>query len=71
MDVFKEYFAALAPSTGLGLLFWLLMRSVLRADRSERAAARRVRQERSEHKNPQVIRPTASDHDTKPAQDMR
>lgn len=38
----KEYLAALAPSTGLGVLFWLLMRSILRADRSERAAVRRA-----------------------------
>jgi hypothetical protein len=48
MDMAKEYLGALAPPTGLGLLFWLLMRSILRADRSERAAARRAEEEHSE-----------------------
>lgn len=48
MDMAKEYLGALAPPTGLGVLFWLLMRSILRADRSERAAARRAEEEASE-----------------------
>lgn len=47
MDMAKEYLGALAPPTGLGLLFWLLMRSILRADRNERAAARRAGEEAS------------------------
>jgi hypothetical protein len=69
--MFKEYFAALVPSTGLGLLFWLLMRSVLRADRSERAAARRVREEQLERENHQVAQSDVSDHDADSAQDTR
>jgi hypothetical protein len=30
--------AGLIPSIGVGLLFWFVMRSVIRADRNERAA---------------------------------
>ncbi|PRY16010.1 hypothetical protein [Kineococcus rhizosphaerae] len=41
-----EYLAALLPSAGLAVLFVLLMRSILHADRRERAAAARVRAER-------------------------
>nr|WP_221419720.1 hypothetical protein [Micrococcus flavus] len=31
----------MAPSVGLGLIFWLVMRSLLRADAGEREAQRR------------------------------
>lgn len=48
MGSFTDYFAALAPSVGLFLLFWLLMRSILRADRSERAAQQRAREEQQQ-----------------------
>ena len=41
MATFWEYFAVLAPSVGLGLIFWLVMRSLLRADAGEREAQRR------------------------------
>ncbi|GAA0302221.1 hypothetical protein [Kineococcus aurantiacus] len=41
-----EYLAALLPSAGLAVLFVLLMRSILHADRRERAAAARARAER-------------------------
>ncbi|BDZ42614.1 hypothetical protein GCM10025865_19130 [Paraoerskovia sediminicola] len=34
--------AALIPSIGVGLLFWLAMRAVIRADRTERAAMARM-----------------------------
>ncbi len=39
--------AALLPSAGLFVLFVLLMRSMLHADRRERAAAARARAERA------------------------
>ncbi|WP_432510338.1 hypothetical protein [Kineococcus sp. SYSU DK001] len=42
-----EYLAALLPSAGLAVLFVLLMRSILHADRRERAAAKRARAERA------------------------
>jgi hypothetical protein len=41
-----DYLAALLPSAGLLVLFLLLMRSILHADRRERAAAARTRAER-------------------------
>ena len=34
--------AALVPSVGVGLLFWLALRSIIRADRTERAAMARL-----------------------------
>jgi hypothetical protein len=36
---------SLAPTVLLGLLFWFIMRSVIRADRSERKAYARVEAE--------------------------
>ncbi|MEZ0492501.1 hypothetical protein AB2L28_09660 [Kineococcus sp. TBRC 1896] len=41
-----DQLAALLPPAGLALLFVLLMRAILHADRRERAAARRVEAER-------------------------
>lgn len=38
MDTFLEYFSVLAPSVGLALIFWLVMRSLFRADAGERSA---------------------------------
>ncbi|MFC8924095.1 hypothetical protein [Cellulosimicrobium sp. NPDC057127] len=34
--------AALVPSVGVGLLFWVAMRYIVRADRNERAALARL-----------------------------
>lgn len=34
--------AALVPSAGVGLLFWVAMRYIVRADRNERAALARL-----------------------------
>lgn len=31
MAAFWDYFSVLAPSIGLGLIFWLVMRSLLRS----------------------------------------
>ncbi|EYR62128.1 hypothetical protein N866_11575 [Actinotalea ferrariae CF5-4] len=33
-----EILGALAPSVGVGLIFWLAMRKIIHADRNERAA---------------------------------
>lgn len=43
MATFWDYFSVLAPSVGLALLFWLIMRSLLRADTGEREAEGRRR----------------------------
>ena len=45
MDDFWTYFEVLAPSIGVGLVFWLAMRAIFRADRNERATEAAVRQE--------------------------
>ena len=45
MDNFWTYFEVLAPSIGVGLIFWLAMRAIFRADRNERATEAAVRQE--------------------------
>ena len=36
---------SLVPTIVLGLIFWLIMRSVLRSDRTERAVAARIENE--------------------------
>ena len=38
MPVALEVLAALAPSGGVGLIFWYAMRAIIRADRRERMA---------------------------------
>lgn len=45
MENFWTYFEVLAPSVGVGLVFWLAMRAIFRADRKERATEAAVRQE--------------------------
>ncbi|HEX5331958.1 MAG TPA: hypothetical protein VFW79_04875 [Cellulomonas sp.] len=42
MNTFWSIFAAVVPSIGVGLLFWLAMRSLVNADRTERAALARM-----------------------------
>lgn len=37
MDTFWQAAAALVPSIGVGLIFYLAMRFIIRADRNERA----------------------------------
>lgn len=44
MENFWIYFEVLAPSVGVGLLFWFAMRSIFRADRRERASEAEVRE---------------------------
>lgn len=41
---------ALLPSIGVGLLFWFVIRALLRADRREREAERQAEQELLERK---------------------
>ncbi|MCA5893064.1 hypothetical protein LEP48_06810 [Isoptericola sp. NEAU-Y5] len=38
MDTLLAALAALIPSIGVGLLFWLAMRKIMHADRNERLA---------------------------------
>lgn len=45
MDVFWDYFSVLAPSVGVGLVFWLVMRSIFRADQGERSARARIEEQ--------------------------
>jgi len=42
MDTFLAIMSGLAPSFGVGLLFWLAMRKILHADRNERMALERM-----------------------------
>ncbi|GAA3054727.1 MULTISPECIES: hypothetical protein [Actinomycetes] len=45
METFWTYFQVLAPSVGVGLVFWLAIRAIFRADRKERAMEAEVRRE--------------------------
>ncbi len=38
MNTAWQIFAGVAPSIGVGLIFWFAMRKILRADRNEREA---------------------------------
>lgn len=44
MEDLWTYISVLAPSIGVGLIFWLAMRAIFRADRGERAAEAEVRE---------------------------
>ncbi|MDI3329889.1 MAG: hypothetical protein QJR09_04010 [Micrococcus sp.] len=48
MATFWEYFSVLAPSVGLGLIFWLVMRSLFRADTGERNARAELEEREAE-----------------------
>jgi hypothetical protein len=45
MDDFWPAIFALAPTVLIGLVFWFIMRSLLRADKSERRALARIEAE--------------------------
>lgn len=45
MDDLWPALGALTPSIGVGLLFYFVMRVVIRADRNERSAVARLEQE--------------------------
>lgn len=42
MDSVGDFLVALVPSAGVILLFWLAIRSIIQADRRERAAQERI-----------------------------
>lgn len=53
MENFWTYFEVLAPSIGVGLIFWFAMRAIFRADRRERAMEAKVRDDTDRtHKTP-------------------
>ncbi|MFB2554561.1 hypothetical protein [Herbiconiux liangxiaofengii] len=45
MDILWPALSALAPTVLIGLVFWFIMRAVLRADKSERRALAKVEAE--------------------------
>lgn len=47
MENIWPYAEVLLPSLGVGLIFWLAMRAIFRADRAERRAEAAVRQDRA------------------------
>lgn len=61
MENFWTYFEVLAPSIGVGLVFWLAIRAIFRADRNERAAENEVREEAAD-KGIKRDRPTSGPH---------
>lgn len=55
MSPFLAGVAALVPSAGVGFLFYLAVRALVNADRTERAAlARMDAEERAAHKPPKA-----------------
>ena len=48
MENLWPYFEVLAPSVGVGLIFWFAMRAIFRADRNERAAESHIRSEHAQ-----------------------
>ncbi|MDO9394926.1 MAG: hypothetical protein Q7T71_00115 [Herbiconiux sp.] len=42
MDVLLPSLAALAPTVLIGLVFWFIMRALIRADRTERRALAKI-----------------------------
>lgn len=48
MPSLTDALAALAPSIGVGLIFWFAMRAIVRADRRERAAIAAMEAQASE-----------------------
>ncbi|AXR74347.1 hypothetical protein QDX25_08540 [Auritidibacter ignavus] len=48
METFWEYFSVLAPSIGVGLIFWLIMHSLFRGDAKERSAKARAEEEEAQ-----------------------
>lgn len=60
MEDFWTYFSVLAPSVVVGLIFWLAMRAIFRADRNERAAEAQARSHLDEV-NGSTVQASASD----------
>ncbi len=45
MDAVWPYVWSLLPTIGVGLIFWFVMRAIIRADRTEREAQARIEAE--------------------------
>lgn len=52
--------AALVPSVGVGVLFWLAIRAIIRADRAERAAVARLDAAEGDQEPPAAREPESS-----------
>jgi len=62
MDTVLAALGALVPPVGVGLIFWFALRSIIRADRTERAAMARLDVEEAalaEHRGAATSRTTA------------
>lgn len=42
---------SLLPTVGIGLVFWVIMRSIIHADRNERKAYSRIEQDKRAQRN--------------------
>ncbi|GIG53736.1 hypothetical protein [Demequina activiva] len=67
METWQAVLIGLIPSIGVGLLFWFVMRSVMRADRREREALAQIDREEAQAR---AAAAQASPRDT-PDQDER
>jgi hypothetical protein len=59
MSGFWAAVGALAPPVGVGLVFWLVMRWIVQADRRERAAQARLDAEQRRHGDAAQVQPDA------------
>lgn len=63
-----DYVIAVLPSLGTGLLFYIVIRSIVNADRNEREALRRLDDEQPTNHRPES--PDDVKNDTAPAADV-
>ncbi|MGV8977882.1 MAG: hypothetical protein ACOH17_07545 [Cellulomonas sp.] len=61
MSTFWSAFAAVLPPVGVGLLFWLAIRALVNADRTERAALARMDAKELEARREAIARAADSD----------
>jgi len=61
VNAFWQALGALAPPVGVGLLFWLAIRTLVNADRTERAALARMDAEDRDARSAEHFPPTESD----------
>lgn len=65
MENFWTYFEVLAPSLGVALIFWFVIRAIFRADRNERAAEAKIRDEYAEQEaSPEEVATTVEEAGT-------
>ena len=62
MSSFWPYLAALIPSAGVGLLFWIVIKNMVEGDRKERLAHSQWEREHQSPKSP----PENTDNSPKP-----